>query len=106
MHSPACLPCAQVARAGLYDVATPLAPLPKANMLAARTLPSVHFSAPSRRATRNQRAAVTVAAAAPVTVTTLPDGRKIEVYPTTADAASAVAASFVSAYKQARLGVC
>lgn len=71
-------------------------------MLAARTLPSVHFSAPSRRSARSQRAAVTVAAAAPVTVTTLPDGRKIEVYPTTADAASAVAASFVSAYKAVR----
>jgi hypothetical protein len=52
-------------------------------MLAARTLPSVHLSAPSRRSARSQRAAVTVAAAAPVTVTTLPDGRKIEVYPTT-----------------------
>jgi hypothetical protein len=71
-------------------------------MLAARSLPAL--AQPRSRASSGRRAAITVAAAvAPVTTTTLPDGRKVEVYPTTADAAAAVAASFVTAYKQVRL---
>jgi hypothetical protein len=72
-------------------------------MLATRSLlPSL--TAPGRSSARissARRAAVTVAAgAAPTTVTTLPDGRKVEVYATTADASSAVALSFVKAYKE------
>jgi hypothetical protein len=43
-----------------------------------------------------------VCAAAPVETMTLKDGRKVNVYATTADATTAVADAFVSAYHEAR----
>lgn len=56
------------------------------------------LAAPVARRAAARRTAIVVRAAA-TTVTTLSDGRKVEVYKTTAEQTAAVAQSFVTAYK-------
>lgn len=55
-----------------------------------------------RRASAASRSRATVCAAKPVESMTLKDGRKVNVYASTADATAAVADAFVAAYNEAR----
>jgi hypothetical protein len=63
---------------------------------------SAALRAPRRAGAASRSRAGTVCAAKPVESMTLKDGRKVNVYASTADATTAVADAFVAAYNEAR----